>query len=226
MKIRSASILPIAIFFCCTSVAFGQDPYPVDCNHWITEYITCSDDQGGNQTECKGDITVIDYSDGAGTDSETNGTLMCSCISGGTTCGQSTCKNVSGWLIPQDNTANCTGGGGGGGGGGCCTCDNGECHAGCCTDVTRRVKASAAPTSGKPWQPTTRPRAANAQALISAADHRLSGSTPQEPTTTTGPPAKAPEPASADKGAKAAAPGIASPLKVADNELPADHQLK
>ena len=207
MKIRPGSILPIAIFFCCTTAAFGQNTYPVDCNHWITEYLTCSDDQGGNQTECKGDITVIDYSDGAGTDSETNGTLMCSCISGGTTCGQSTCKNVSGWLIPQDNTDNCTGGDGGGGGG--CKpddgfpCGDGTCSGECCSDAVYRVRASAAPTSRMPAQPLTRPAAANAQALISAADRRLSGTIPQEPTAIAEPPAKA-----------------------ADNELRADHQLK
>lgn len=128
MTTRVASIL-IALFFCCL-VAVGQNPYPVDCNHWITYEITCSDQQGGNQTQCQGSLpNVIDFSDGSGTDSETNGTIICQ---GGGICGTGApgipacCKNVPGWLIPQDNTINCSGSGGGGGGGcegtgGCCT---------------------------------------------------------------------------------------------------------
>jgi|HubBroStandDraft_5_1064220.scaffolds.fasta_scaffold41849_4 hypothetical protein len=128
---------------------------------------------------------------GCGTESETVATLQCT---GQYTCSTPPkyvcqCQSYPGYLVPADNSVNCSGGGGGdgGGSGGCCTCDNGEYHAGCCTDVKRRAKASAAPTSGKPWRPTTRPGAADAEALISAADHRLSGTTnTQEPTTTTG----------------------------------------
>jgi hypothetical protein len=103
--------------FCCSALAAGQNPYGTQCANWITETITCSDAEGGNQAGCQGSLLVIDYQGtGVGTQSEVSGTLSCTCSQGGTSC-KPVCNSVSGWLLPQDNSEYC--GDDGGGGGGC-----------------------------------------------------------------------------------------------------------
>lgn len=128
MTSRMVSIL-IAIFFCRPIVAVGQgggNPYPVDCNDWTAESISCQDQ--GENSECHGDpITAIDFSNGPGNFTETDATLMCSCAGQGNCApagqppkqGAISCSNVSGYLTPVNNTAVCSpppdpGGGGGG----------------------------------------------------------------------------------------------------------------
>lgn len=126
MKSPLILTLSTAMLFGCITLAASQNPYPTDCNVWITETIHCSDPEGNYQTNCSGSLLVIDYqAPGEGTQTENNGTLACTCTDPGPNCGTPTskikCSAVPGWLIPQDNSEYCngSGGGGGGNGGGC-----------------------------------------------------------------------------------------------------------